>query len=350
MNNTLYMQRALELAALGREWVSPNPMVGCVIVHEDKIIGEGFHQKFGEPHAEVNAVNSVADKTLLSEATVYVTLEPCSHYGKTPPCAELLIKHSVKKVVICNEDPFPKVAGKGLQMLRDAGIEVETGLLSDKGEELNKRFFKANRTDLPYVILKWAETADGFIANADGSPVKISNTTTDVTVHRWRAEEDAILVGKNTVISDNPRLNVRHWVDGKNPVRGILDSKLELDRGKNIFDGTQKTLIFNSVLSKTENGFEFIRNEDLTDVLKELKARGINSVLVEGGRKIHESFIAQRLFDEIRVIKSSKILNQGLSSPTLPPGILLEENIRILDDQIFFYRGIPTFKDLKESL
>ncbi len=343
MNNILYMERALELAALGREWVSPNPMVGCVIVHEDKIIGEGFHQKFGEPHAEVNAVNSVADKTLLSEATVYVTLEPCSHYGKTPPCAELLIKHKVKKVVICNEDPFPKVAGKGIQMLRDAGIEVETGLLSEKGKELNKRFFKANRTDLPYVILKWAETADGFIANADGSPVKISNTTTDVTVHRWRAEEDAILVGKNTVISDNPRLNVRHWVDGKNPVRVILDSKLELDRGKNIFDGTQKTLIFNSVLSKTENGFEFIRNEDLTDILKELKARGINSVLVEGGRKIHESFIAQRLFDEIRVIKSSKILNQGLSSPTLPPGILLEENIRILDDQIFFYRGIPTF-------
>lgn len=343
MNNILYMERALELAALGREWVSPNPMVGCVIVHEDKIIGEGFHQKFGEPHAEVNAVNSVADKSLLSEATVYVTLEPCSHYGKTPPCAELLIKHSVKKVVICNEDPFPIVAGKGIQMLKEAGIEVEVGLLADKGEELNKRFFKANRTGLPYVILKWAETADGFIANADGSPVKISNTTTDVTVHRWRAEEDAILVGKNTVISDNPQLNVRHWIDGKNPVRVILDSKLELDKAKNIFDGSQKTLIFNSVLSKTENNVEFIQSEDLIETLKMLKSHGVNSVLVEGGRQIHESFIRQELFDEIRIIKSSKILNKGIPAPSLPSGILLEENIRILDDQIFFYRGLPTF-------
>lgn len=343
MNNTIYMERALELAALGREWVSPNPMVGCVIVHEDKIIGEGFHQKFGEPHAEVNAVNSVTDKSLLSESTVYVTLEPCSHYGKTPPCAELLIKHKVKKIVICNEDPFPKVAGRGIQMLKDAGIEVETGLLSEKGEELNKRFFKANRIGIPYVILKWAETADGFIANADGSPVKISNTTTDVTVHRWRAEEDAILVGKNTVISDNPRLNVRHWIDGKNPVRVILDSKLEVDKAKNIFNGTQKTLIFNSVLSKVENNVEFIQSEDLINTLKILKSQGINSVLVEGGRNIHKSFIRQKLFDEIRIIKSSKILSKGIPAPSLPSGILLEENIRILDDQIFFYRGIPTF-------
>lgn len=342
-NDVLYMSRALELAALGREWVSPNPMVGCVIVHEDKIIGEGFHQKFGEPHAEVNAVNSVIDKSLLSEATVYVTLEPCSHHGKTPPCADLLIKHKVKRVVVANVDPFPEVSGRGIEKLRAAGIEVEVGLLADKGEELNKRFFKANRTGLPYVILKWAETADGFIANADGSPVKISNTTTDITVHRWRAEEDAILVGKNTVVSDNPRLNVRHWIDGKNPIRVILDSKLELDRDKNIFDGTQKTLIFNSVLSKTENNVEFIQSEDLIDTLKALKSRGINSVFVEGGRQIHESFIRQELFDEIRIIKSSKILSKGMPAPSLPSGILLEENIRILDDQIFFYKGLPTF-------
>jgi diaminohydroxyphosphoribosylaminopyrimidine deaminase/5-amino-6-(5-phosphoribosylamino)uracil reductase len=343
MNENLYMQRALELAALGGEWVSPNPMVGCVIVHDDKIIGEGFHQKIGEPHAEVNAVNSVEDQSLLPESTVYVTLEPCSHYGKTPPCAELLIKHKVRKVVICNEDPFPKVAGKGIQMLKDAEIEVETGLLSEKGEELNKRFFKANRTGLPYIILKWAETADGFIANADGSPFKISNTTTDVTVHRWRAEEDAILVGKNTVISDNPRLNVRHWIEGKNPVRVILDSRLELSRNNHVFDGSQKTFVFNSVLSKVEDTLEFVQSDNLIDILKELKARGINSVLVEGGGKVHESFISQGLFDEIRVIKSPKILNQGISAPILPRHILLDKNIRILDDQIFFFKGIPTF-------
>lgn len=192
----MYMKRALELAALGREWVSPNPMVGCVIVHNDKIIGEGFHRKYGQPHAEVNAVDSVEDKSLLSESTVYVTLEPCAHFGKTPPCAELLIKHKVKKVVVCNLDPFPQVAGKGITMLKNAGIDVEVGLLQEEGEELNKRFFKRHRTGLPYVILKWAESKDGFISAEGGKPIKISHPITDIQVHRWRAEEDAILIGK----------------------------------------------------------------------------------------------------------------------------------------------------------
>ena len=343
MNDNLYMQRALDLAALGREWVSPNPMVGCVVVHEDKIIGEGFHQKYGGPHAEVNAINNVKDKNLLPESIVYVTLEPCSHYGKTPPCAELLIQHKVKKVIICNEDPFPKVAGKGIQMLKERGIDVEIGLLSEQGEELNKRFFKANRTGLPYVILKWAETADGFIAHNDGFPAKISNTTTDITVHQWRAEEDAILVGKNTVISDNPRLNVRHWVADKNPTRVILDTHLELDRSKNIFDGSQVTLIFNAHVSKREDTVEFIKTSSLRESLEILKKRGINSILVEGGLSVHQSFIAEKLFDEIRIIKGSPILKEGVPSPSLPAGILLEKNIRILDDQIFFFKGFPTF-------
>lgn len=340
-NDAIYMDRALELAALGREWVSPNPMVGCVIVYQDKIIGEGFHQKYGEAHAEVNAIENVADKTLLPESTVYVTLEPCAHYGKTPPCAELLIKHRVKRVVICNEDPFPEVSGRGIALLKAAGISTETGLLAEKGEALNQRFFKAQRTGLPYVILKWAETADGFISNPDGSPVKISNPVTDITVHRWRAEEDAILVGKNTVLTDNPRLNVRHWAGNKQPVRVVLASSLETHR--HIFDNTQKTLIYNLHRSEILDNTEYIQASELPEVLRSLRQKGIHSVLVEGGRKVHESFISQRLFDEIRVIKSPLCLGEGISAPQLPSGIILEKNIRILNDQIFFYRKIPTF-------
>lgn len=343
MNDAIYMERALELAALGREWVSPNPMVGCVIVHEDRVIGEGFHRKYGEAHAEVNAIQNVADKGLLPESTVYVTLEPCAHHGKTPPCADLLIKHRVKRVVICNEDPFPQVSGRGIARLEAAGIRVETGLLAPKGEELNKRFFKAHRTGLPYIILKWAETADGFISGPGGAPVKISNPVTDLTVHRWRAEEDAILVGKNTVLTDNPRLNVRHWTDLKQPVRVVLASALEAAPGRHIFDNTQKTLIYNLRVSQKEDNTEYIQTSGLIDILRSLRERGINSIMVEGGRKVHESFIRQHLFDEIRVIKSTQVLNDGISAPALPAGILLEKNIRILNDQVFFYRNIPTF-------
>jgi len=343
MNDVTYMERALELAALGCEWVSPNPMVGCVIVHENKIIGEGYHRKYGEAHAEVHAVQSVADPSLLPQSTVYVTLEPCAHYGKTPPCAELLARHRVKRVVICNEDPFPQVSGRGIALLKAAGIPTETGLLAEKGEELNRRFFKAQRTGLPYVILKWAETADGFIARPDGSPVKISNPVTDISVHRWRAEEDAMLVGKNTVLSDNPRLNVRHWTENKQPVRVILASSPEPFSGRHILDNTQKTLIYNREISKTEGLTEYIRAADLTAVLRSLKEKGIHSLLVEGGRKVHESFIRQRLFDEIRVIKSTLSTGGGISAPQLPSGILLEKNIRILNDRLFFYRNIPTF-------
>lgn len=337
------MDRALELAALGCEWVSPNPMVGCVIVHEDRIIGEGFHRKYGEAHAEVNAIQNVADKTLLPESTVYVTLEPCAHHGKTPPCAELLIKHRVKRVVICNEDPFPRVSGRGVALLKTAGIGVETGLLAEKGEELNKRFFKVHRTGLPYITLKWAESADGFISHADGSPVKISNSVTDITVHRWRAEEDAVLVGKNTILTDNPRLNVRHWTENKQPVRVVLAAALESAPGRHIFDNTQKTLIYNQEVTKKEGHTEYIRVSGLRAVLQSLQEKGVNSILVEGGRKMHESFIHQGLFDEIRLIKSTLVLGGGISSPRLPHGILLEKNIRILNDQIFFYRNIPTF-------
>ncbi|HEY1053815.1 MAG TPA: bifunctional diaminohydroxyphosphoribosylaminopyrimidine deaminase/5-amino-6-(5-phosphoribosylamino)uracil reductase RibD, partial [Emticicia sp.] len=225
-----YMLRALQLAEIGRGQVSPNPMVGCVIVHNHEIIGEGWHQKYGSWHAEVNAVNSVQDPSKLTQSTVYVTLEPCSHFGKTPPCADLLVKHQVKKVIICNDDPNPLVAGKGIAKLRAAGIEVEQGLLAEKGRALNARFFTYVEKQRPYIILKWAETADGFIAGENYDPVKISNALSHKLAHKWRSEEDAIMVGTNTARYDNPKLNAREWQGTKNPVRIVLDKRLQLEQ------------------------------------------------------------------------------------------------------------------------
>lgn len=330
-----YMERALDLAVLGREWVSPNPMVGCVIVHNNQIIGEGFHRKYGESHAEVIAIESVEDKSRLSESTVYVTLEPCSHHGKTPPCSDLLIHHKVKRVVICCDDPSPNISG--IARLKEAGIEVESGLLKERGLEINKRFFKAQETGLPYIILKWAETADGFIAHEDGRPEKITNSTTNISVHRWRAEEDAILVGKNTALNDNPRLNVRNWMDGKDPVRVVLDTHLKIDSDKNIFDNSQPTIVFNAMKNEKSGNTEWIKETDLTEVFKTLKKKGINSVLVEGGRQVHNSLISAGMFDEIRLLKSPKTLGKGIFAPTLPQGITLTNITDILGDKIFFY-------------
>lgn len=335
------MQRALQLAALGREWVSPNPMVGCVIVHNDLIIGEGFHQKYGDAHAEVNAFNTVINKDLLSESTVYVTLEPCSHFGKTPPCADLLIKHKVKKVVICNTDPFPQVSGTGIKKLQAAGIEVITGVLDKAGEELNKRFFKAHQTGLPYVVIKWAETSDGFVTQKDGNSLAISNATTNITVHRWRAEEAGILVGTNTVLTDNPQLNARNWPEANNPLRIVIDKNLRIKGDFNIFDRKQKTLIYNLHKNKIDENLEFIQlNSDanfLKNMLSDLKRRGINSVLVEGGPQLIQSFFEEQYYDEIRVIKSDMVLKEGINAPKVPSGIPLVKKYSILNDQIFIF-------------
>jgi len=337
----VFMQRALQLAALGREWVSPNPMVGCVIVHNDLIIGEGFHQKYGDAHAEVNAFNTVINKDLLSESTVYVTLEPCSHFGKTPPCADLLIRHKVKKVVICNTDPFPQVSGTGIKKLQAAGIEVITGVLDKAGEELNKRFFKAHQTGLPYVVIKWAETSDGFVAQKDGNSLAISNATTNITVHRWRAEEAGILVGTNTVLTDNPQLNARNWPEANNPLRIVIDKNLRIKGDFNIFDRKQKTLIYNLHKNQIDENLEFIQlNSDanfLKNMLSDLKRRGINSVLVEGGPQLIQSFFEEQYYDEIRVIKSDMVLKEGINAPKVPSGIPLVKKYSILNDQIFIF-------------
>ena len=318
MNHTLYMRRALELAEWGRGYVSPNPMVGCVIVHEDRIIGEGWHREFGGPHAEVHAVNSVENQALLSESTVYVTLEPCAHWGKTPPCANLLVEKKVKKVIIAAVDSNPLVGGKGIEILKNAGIEVETGVLEKEARWQNRRFFTQIEKQRPYVILKWAQTQDGFVARENFDSKWISNSQSRQLVHKWRAEEDAILVGKNTAAYDNPRLDVRDWV-GKNPIRVVLDSHLGLPKNLNLFDQSIPTLIFNTVKSESIENLEWIRLSEINPevILKELHSRKIQSLIVEGGSQVLRQFIESGLWDEARVFTASAQFERGISSPIL---------------------------------
>ncbi|KPM48830.1 bifunctional diaminohydroxyphosphoribosylaminopyrimidine deaminase/5-amino-6-(5-phosphoribosylamino)uracil reductase RibD [Jiulongibacter sediminis] len=336
MNDLLYMQRALELAALGKGSVSPNPMVGCVIVYNDQIIGEGWHKKYGGPHAEVNAIQDVKNKDLLSESTAYVTLEPCSHFGKTPPCADLLISHRIKKVVICNTDPFPQVNGKGIQKLKDAGIEVITGVLEKKGLELNKRFFTSIEQNRPYVILKWAESADGFVANPDGSPFPISGQISQMHSHKWRTEEDAIMVGSNTVFKDNPSLTARKWT-GKNPVRVIIEGHSSIPDNSHIFDLSVKTFVFTFKVRPDKENLTFIKIEDGTNlidfVLTELHKLNIRSLIVEGGPRLHQLFFENGNYDEERVFKSKALmLKHGIQAAVLPKHLVLKNQYDLRED------------------
>ncbi len=315
----VFMGRALELAALGIGSVSPNPMVGSVIVHDGKIIGEGWHKKYGEAHAEVNAVNSVQDKSLLKESTVYVTLEPCAHTGKTPPCADMLISHHVKNVVVANMDTNPLVAGNGVKKLRASGIEVITGILEKQGRELNRRFFTYMEKQRPYIILKWAETADGFIARENYDSKWISNAFSRQLTHKWRAEEDSILVGSRTASYDNPQLNVRDW-SGRNPVRVVIDRFLKLDASLHVFDKKQKTILYNLIKQEEHDNLSVIRldGEDfLSNLVKDLHKQKIQSVIVEGGTTTLNLFIAAGLWDEARIFQSARIFGKGINAPTL---------------------------------
>lgn len=318
MNHTLYMRRALELAEWGRGYVSPNPKVGCVIVHQDRIIGEGWHRSYGGPHAEVHAINSVENQSLLPESTVYVTLEPCAHWGKTPPCANLLVEKKVKKVIIAAVDSNPLVGGKGIEILKNAGIAVETGVLEEKARWQNRRFFTQIEQQRPYVILKWAQTEDGLVARENFDSKWISNAQSRQLVHKWRAEEDAILVGKNTAAYDNPRLDVRDWV-GKNPIRVVLDSRLGLPKNLNLFDQSIPTLIFNTVKSETIENLQWIRLSEINPkvILKELHSRKIQSLIVEGGSQVLSQFIESGLWDEARVFTAPTRFDRGISAPTL---------------------------------
>jgi diaminohydroxyphosphoribosylaminopyrimidine deaminase/5-amino-6-(5-phosphoribosylamino)uracil reductase len=340
-----YMRRCLELSQLGAGYVSPNPMVGAVVVHDGKIIGEGYHQKYGQAHAEVNAIAQVTERfdnhaELLKNSTIYVSLEPCAHYGKTPPCADLIIKHQIPKVVVGCRDPFAQVDGKGIEKLLNAGIEVITGVLEDECRWLNRRFFTKVQKHRPYIILKWAQTQDGFFAPADGSQFWITGQEARKLVHKWRSEEDAILVGKNTVMADNPQLNTRYW-DGPSPKRVVIDRRLELDKGLNIFDNSAETLIFNEVKFDLEGNNKYIALEDFERfvpqyILYQLYLQDIQSVIIEGGAHTLNSFIEAGLWDEARVFTGDKILTRGIKAPQIT-GILATREAVGADSLQLFY-------------
>lgn len=325
----LFMLRALELAKLGTGAVSPNPRVGCVIVHQDKIVGEGWHNVFGGPHAEVNAIESVVDKSVLHESTVYVTLEPCSHTGKTPPCADLLIRSKIPRVIIAVEDPNPLVAGQGIRKLTEAGVQVSVGLLSKEAALVNSQFFISIKTKRPYVILKWAQTADGFIAPLNRERKSISNTISTQLVHKWRAEVDAILVGSDTILHDDPQLNVRQWA-GRNPTRVVLDRNLKLSRDLNVFKQGQKTICYNLQSDSAQGDLIFIKLPEvnfLASMLQNLIEQGIQSLLVEGGATIHALFITANCWDEARIVHAPIKFNEGVSAPVISGSITAKRRL-----------------------
>ena len=333
------MERALELAELGRGKVSPNPMVGCVIVHEGRIIGEGWHKQYGEGHAEVNAVAAVEDQSLLSEATVYVTLEPCAHHGKTPPCADLMVSKHVKRVVIGAVDTNPLVGGKGIERMEQAGIEVSQGLLADASRNLNVRFFTFIEKKRPYIILKWAQTADGLVARENFDSKWISGEAARNLVHQWRAEEDAIMVGTRTAQHDNPRLNVRNW-EGNDPIRVVIDKKLILSKELNLFDGQQPTLAYNGKKNQSLENLEFILVSDeeyLPFILKDLYEKKVQSIIIEGGSSLLNSCLASGLWDEARVFTADVKFDAGIAAPRIQG--LVPGSFQVGDDKLDIYHN-----------
>ena len=320
-----YMRRCIELARNGLCTTPPNPMVGAVIVHEGRIIGEGYHVRCGEGHAEVNAIRSVKDESLLKRSTIYVSLEPCSHYGKTPPCADLIIRKGIPRVVVGCSDPFPLVSGRGIRKLREAGIDVTVGVLEEECKSLNARFMTFNLLHRPYVTLKWAESADGFLdkQREGGAPVLFSNPLTSLFVHKLRAEHQAILVGRRTALLDNPSLTVRHWY-GRNPLRIVIDRDLSLPSGLNLFDNKVPTWVFTGKVHASANNLSFVtldfKKELVPQMLQALYERKVQSLLVEGGRMLLQSFLDAGLWDEAWVEHAGKVLGTGVESPLIPAG------------------------------
>ena len=336
------MQRAIQLANQGKFSVAPNPRVGAVVVHNGKIIGEGYHAKYSEAHAEVNAIESAEDKALLAESTLYVTLEPCSHFGKTPPCVDLILKHKVPTVVIANRDPFDKVNGSGIEKLEKAGVKVILNVMAEEGRALNKRFFTFYEKKRPYIILKWAETADGFISRKYSEIANKNNWITSALskqlVHQWRSEEQAILVGRNTVEIDNPQLDCRE-VDGANPIRLIIDQKAKLNKESNIFNSAAKTIVFNEKVDKVSKEIEYVKlpfGKDLMTALNDFcYKRQIQSVFVEGGQFTLNQFIETGNWDECRVFKSQLSFEEGISAPTFRG--VLKTNEQLKEDKLSIY-------------
>lgn len=331
-----YMRRCFQLATNGRGFVSPNPMVGSVVVYKDTIIGEGYHRSYGRAHAEVNAINSVKDQSLLKESTLYVSLEPCSHYGKTPPCAQLIIDKQIPRVVIATLDPYPQVSGRGVKMLQDAGVEVVVGLLESKARKLNKEFFTTQTKGRPYIYLKWAQTSDGFIdkVRIEGEapqPTPISDDFSKMLVHKLRTEIPAIMIGTNTAMNDNPFLTARLW-SGKSPVRVVLDRERRIPADYNLFDGTIETLVYTENVEKEEQqkGVRFVPmpfdSDILSSIMADLQKRRINAVMVEGGLMLLQSLIDKRLWDEAFVEIANVKFEKGVLAPTIKGEILDEWN------------------------
>lgn len=349
-----FMHRCLELARLGAGHVAPNPMVGAVLVHEGRIIGEGWHKEYGKAHAEVNCINAVkeSDRQFISQSTLYVSLEPCAHYGKTPPCADLIIHYNIPRVVIGCRDPFKEVDGKGIEKLKAAGIEVETAVLEQECRELNKRFFTFHTKQRPYIILKWAQTSDGYMApliphkggtsELQTQRLFISNEYSNILVHQWRSEEAAIMVGTNTALHDDPALTTRLW-PGPSPVRLVIDLNLRLPVSLKVFDGSVRTIVFNTIKEDEKPNLSFIKLDkekqfvpQLMDALFRLQ---LQSVLVEGGAALLQTFIESGSWDEARVIVNGELsINNGLPAPVLKNEQLVMEE-KISTDTISYFRN-----------
>lgn len=314
------MQRCLQLAQGGLGQTAPNPLVGCVIVHDNQIIGEGFHRKFGSLHAEPEAIAGVTDKALLKNSTLYVNLEPCAHFGKTPPCVDAILASKIPEVVIACTDPFEKVNGSGIQKLKAVGVSVTTGIMETEGRFLNRRFFTFHEKKRPYIILKWAQSADGFMdAERTGNVGVqwISSQETKKLVHLWRSKEASILIGSQTAINDNPSLTVRE-VEGKNPLRILFDPRLDVQADNAIFSKDTDTWVFNSLESSEQKGTARIKcaeGDFLNEALQFLHSKNIQSILVEGGRNTIQRFLQSGIWDEIRIIESSIKIGSGLKAP-----------------------------------
>jgi diaminohydroxyphosphoribosylaminopyrimidine deaminase/5-amino-6-(5-phosphoribosylamino)uracil reductase len=329
----IFMNRAIDLAKLGAGYTGSNPMVGAVLVYKGRVIGEGYHRRYGEAHAEVNCLAAVgeADHSFIADSTMYVSLEPCSHHGKTPPCADLIISKKIKTVVIGCRDPFYAVNGKGIEKLQSAGIRVSLGILEKDCIDLNKRFFSFHTRQRPYVILKWAQTADHFISTQDSERLQISNQYTNRLVHKWRSEEMAIMVGTNTAKEDNPSLTTRLW-SGNNPVRIVIDNPLKLPTGLNLFNDEAPTVVFNRVKNGQSGNLRFVKidgpgqvergpDQDIKNMLTALYDLQITSVIIEGGSRLIQSFINEGHWDEARIITNSALfVYSGTAAPVLKSG------------------------------
>ncbi len=340
-----FMKRCLELASLGLGTAAPNPLVGSVIVNKGKIIGEGYHHQCGQAHAEVNAINSVKNQDLLKDSTLYVNLEPCAHYGKTPPCAELIVQKQIPRVVIACKDPFAQVAGKGIEILRKGGCLVDLGILETEGRELNRRFFTYHEKKRPYIILKWAETMDGFIdidRNLSESiePYWITNNLSKILVHKWRTEESAFMVGANTAKNDNPRLTAREW-EGRNPIRVLADRDLSLPRSLHLFNNEAETIVFNQHTNEKREQLSFVKIDFTKNmpaqVLEKLYQNEIQSLVIEGGRKLLEKFITNNLWDEARVFTGNRYFKKGTKAPEFNAEAISETMVG--DSRLRIYRN-----------